>query len=459
MKPRNQQRRGVGARGSSIYSVPEMATPLQQQVIKKIFWRLIPFGIILNVIASIDRTNISFAALQMNQRLGFSGAVFGFGAGVFFLGYALFEIPSNLILARVGARRWIARIMISWGLVVIAMAWTQGEYSFYLFRFLLGVAEAGLLPGLLYYFNNWVPRKERAKAFAALLCGFVVANIIAGPLAGGLMSLDGLFGLAGWQVLLVTEGVPALIFGLLTLGVLTDKPDAANWLSAEEKATLGALMASQEAAHVGARSTLFRQVLRNANVWRLIGFCFFMQLANYGVLLWLPQIIRSLGQLTTLQIGFLSAGPYVLGAVCMVLWGRHSDRTGERRWHLFVAILAGAIGLAGSALAGTAVLGYVGLCIAAIGISSTFGVFWALPGDYLQGLAAAGGLAFINSVGITGAFVGPYVVGLVRDRTPGFTVALLLLAGSAVVASLFVPSLRAGRAVAPRALQPGGAGG
>jgi sugar phosphate permease len=428
-----------------------METPVQKQINSKIFWRLLPFCMILYVIAAIDRTNVSFAALQMNQRFGFSGAVFGFGAGVFFLGYALFEIPSNLILARVGARRWISRIMISWGVVVIAMAWTRGEYSFYLFRFLLGVAEAGFLPGLLYYFNNWVPRKERAKTFASLLCGTVVSNIIAGPLAGGLMTLDGLFGMAGWQIMLVTEGIPALIFGLLTLGVLTEKPDTASWLSAEEKTTLRALIESQEAAHLESRSARFREVLQNANVWKLIGFCFFLQLANYGVLLWLPQIIRSLGQLSTMQIGFLSAGPYVLGAICMVLWGRHSDHTGERKWHLIVAILAGAIGLAWSALAGNPILGYVGLCVAAAGITSTFGVFWALPGDYLQGLAAAGGLAFINSVGITGAFVGPYVVGFVRDRTPGFTTALLLLAGSAVVASLFALSLRVGRAVAPPA--------
>jgi ACS family tartrate transporter-like MFS transporter len=408
----------------------------ERSAVRKAVWRLLPFSMLLFAVAAIDRTNVGFAALQMNAALGFSSTVFGFGAGVFFIGYALFEIPSNLVLVRTGARTWIARIMITWGVIVVATAWTGGERSFYVLRFLLGVAEAGFVPGMIYYLNGWVPRESRASCFSVFLFGPVLAAIVGGPLGGALLTLNGLWGLAGWQLLLILEGIPAIVLGFITLAVLTEHPEVAGWLNADEKSTLTGLIARQDMEHGGERAHSLGEALKTASVWQLTAFVFFMQIANYGVMLWMPLILRGFGQITPFQIGLLSSGPYILAALGMFAWGRHSDATHERKWHLALSILVGAAGLALSAVISNNVLAYAGLCLAAIGISSTFGVFWALPGDYLRGTAAAGGLAFINSVGLLGGFVGPYVVGFVRDRSSGFTTALLVLAASAVVSCL-----------------------
>lgn len=436
-----------------------MHEPADRDVVAKVFWRLLPFSTLLFVIAAIDRNNVGFAALQMNQALGFSPAVFGFAAGVFFIGYALFEIPSNLILERTSARFWISRIMITWGLVVVLTAWTTGEYSFYLLRFLLGVAEAGFVPGMIFYLHRWIPPADRARCFAVFLMGPVLGSIIGGPLAGALMGLHGFAGLQGWQWLFLLEGLPAVGLGVAVAFYLTERPQEANWLTAEEKRSLLDLIESQERRSTREAAHRFSDALKNAGVWQLTWFVFCVQAANYGVILWLPQILRGFGQLTTLQIGFLASGPFLLAAVCMVLWGRHSDATGERPWHIVIAVLVGSAGLATSALAGDTTLAYAGLCVAAAGITASFGVFWALPGEYIKGAAAAGGLALINSIGLMGGFVGPYVVGFIRDRSSGFTAALLVLAGFAALStlSILVPALvarpvgrRAGRGT-PRA--------
>ena len=420
-----------------------MLAPNERGVVHKVIWRLLPFSMLLFAIAAIDRTNIGFAALQMNKALGFSNTAFGFGAGVFFIGYALFEIPSNMILVRTGARTWIARIMITWGLVVIATAWTRGEYSFYFLRFLLGLAEAGFVPGMIYYLQHWIPRDERAKCFSIFLFGPVLAAIVGGPLGGALLSLHGWLGFAGWQLLLILEGIPAVILGFVTFAFLTERPETATWLSADEKSTLATLIARQDRAHDEQRARSLGQAFKSASVWQLAAFVFFMQIANYGVLMWMPLIIHGFGDLSAFQIGLASAGPFVLAALAMFAWGRHSDATRERKWHLVISILVGAAGLSLSAVIVNPVLAYMGLCLAAIGISSCFGVFWALPGDYLGGLGSAGGLALINSIGLLGGFVGPYIVGFVRDRSTGFTTALLVLAASAVVAAVFAAMLRA----------------
>lgn len=418
----------------------------EQAVVRKVFWRLLPFSMLLFVIAAIDRTNVGFAALQMNGALGLTPQIFGLAAGIFFIGYALFEIPSNLILERTGARIWISRIMITWGLVVVATAWVTGEHSFYLMRFLLGVAEAGFVPGMIFYLNRWIPPRDRARCFAVFLMGPVFGSIIGGPLAGALMGLDGWGGLQGWQWLLVLEGIPAIGLGFVVLSFLTERPEEATWLSAEEKSTLLARIDRQERETTQDRAHHFGEALKSAGVWQLTWFVFFMQAANYGVILWLPQILRGFGQLTTLQIGLLSSGPFILAVLCMFLWGRHSDRTGERKWHIVIAVLVGAGGLAASALVTDTTLAYAGLCVAASGISATFGVFWSMPGDYLRGTAAAGGLALINSIGLTGGFVGPSVVGFIRERTAGFTTALLVLSGFAVLSALSIVLMRPGRA-------------
>lgn len=418
-----------------------MSAELEQQAINRVFWRLVPFAMILFVVAYVDRVNVGFAALQMNQDLKFSPAVYGLGAGIFFLGYALFEVPSNLILARTGARTWIARIMITWGIIAVAMAYVSGENSFYVLRFLLGVAEAGFLPGLIYYFSNWIPRRQRAKILGVFLSGTAVASIVGGPLSGGLLALDGLFGLRGWQIMFIAEGVPAVLLGLFCFVYLTERPQDATWLKPEEKQALLEALGREDAELAGRRSATFTEVICSGTLWKLIGFCFFMICANYGVVLWLPQILKAFGNISNVQVGFLSALPFVIAAVCMIYWGRHSDRVGERKWHLTAAVCLGGAGLAASALAPTALLQLVCLCIAAVGLWSTFGVFWAMPNDYLKGAAAAGGLAFINSVGICGGFVGPYVVGFVRSYSSSFSVPLLVLAFCAFVAALFAVSL------------------
>jgi MFS transporter, ACS family, tartrate transporter len=417
----------------------------ESQVIAKVFYRLMPFCMLLYVISAVDRTNVGFAALQMNHDLALTAETFGLGAGIFFLGYCAFEIPSNLILARVGARRWIARILITWGIVVMAMAGIQGRVSFYILRFLLGLAEAGLLPGLLFYLARWMPRSQMAKTVAVLLCGSTVANIIAGPLATGIMSLDGAFGLSGWRLMFIVEGIPAVIIGFVTLRFLTETPAQATWLTNEERAVLSAALES-DTANSAATASRFIDVLRSVPVWTLIGFCFFMQVANYGIILWLPQIIRSFGKMSTLQVGLLSSLPYIFASIAMILWGRRSDRTGERKLHLAGAVLLGAVGLAISALFANPVYAYVGLCVSAVGVSSSFGPFWAFPREILRDTAAAGGLAFINSVGLLGGFAGPYVVGFVRDRSGSFPIALMVLASSAVVAAGFAATLKAARA-------------
>jgi MFS transporter, ACS family, tartrate transporter len=419
-----------------------MLTDAERGVVRKVIWRLLPFSMLLFAVAAVDRTNIGFAALQMNEALGFSSSIFGFGAGVFFFGYAVFEIPSNLILVKTGARRWIARIMITWGLIVVATAWTEGEVSFYVLRFLLGVAEAGFVPGMIFYLNNWIPRESRARCFSVFLFGPVLAAIVGGPLGAALLSLHGLWGLAGWQLLLILEGIPAIVLGIVTLGLLTERPECAAWLSASEKSMLAGVIARQEIRDTGTAARSLGAAVTNASVWQLTAFVFFMQMANYGIMLWMPLIIRGIGQVSPLQIGLLSSGPYILAALAMFAWGRHSDATHERKWHLVLSILVGAVGLALSAVVSNNIVAYAGLCLAAIGITSTFGVFWALPGDYLRGTAVAGGLALINSVGLLGGFAGPYVVGFIRDRSSGFTTALLVLSATAVLSAVCAASLR-----------------
>jgi MFS family permease len=407
-------------------------------VVKRVVWRLLPYCMLLFIIAAIDRTNVGFAALQMNQQLGIGPAVFGFGAGVFFIGYALFEVPSNMMLARVGARRWISRIMVTWGVIVVAMAWVEGPKTFYLGRFLLGVAEAGFLPGILYYLNDWIPARYRAHAFSILLCGPVAANMLSGPIAAIILSLDGWLSLPGWRLLFILEGIPAVLLGFANLFIMKDTPQQAKWLSPAERDILAAAKIKQQKT---VRALSFRSILNQPVVWQLVAFNFCLQIANYGVSLWMPQIIRSFGSLTSTQIGLLSSGPYILATVGMLLWGWHSDATHERRLHLVASISLAAVGLVFSALAGNPVLAYVGICLAAVGITGNFGVFWAVPGQYIGGRAAAAGLALISSMGQIGGFVGPYIVGVVREHSQGFAPALLVLAGAAAIGALIALSL------------------
>jgi ACS family tartrate transporter-like MFS transporter len=403
--------------------------------LQKVMRRLLPFLMLLLLFNLLDRTNISFAALQMNADFGFTPSVYGLAAGIFFIGYFLFEVPSNLVLVRVGARPWLARIMISWGLVVIAMVWIRGAPSFYALRFLLGVAEAGLLPGVLLYLSRWVPRAHLALAFSILMATTALANVLSGPIATTLMQLDGLAGLRGWQLLFIAEGIPTVLIGIAVALWLPERPADAAWLSAAEQTALTATIAAEEAAKRGHGATTFRQGFLDRRVLIATLVCFLFVCCNFGTVFWLPQIIKSMGSATTLQIGFLASIPYLLGGLATILWGRHSDAGRERTWHLVAGALVGAAGYAFAAGAAGATGSFIGLCVATVGIWSMFGVFWAHVGDLLGGAAAAGGFALINSSSALGGFLAPLLMGVVRERTHSFTGALLLLAMFALLAA------------------------
>jgi len=420
-----------------------MELELEKRTVGKVSRRLIPFCMLLFIFNYLDRVNIGFAALQMNKELGFSSTVYGLGAGIFFIGYFFFEVPSNLILERIGARLWIARIAITWGIISTGMAWVYDETSFYVVRFLLGVAEAGLLPGILLYFSYWFPARERAKALAFFMTATAISNIIGAPLSTGLLGLDGLYGFHGWQLLFILEGVPSIIMGFVVLRYLNNKPEEASWLAPDEKTWLARVLSAESTAReeTSGRMTL-RLGLTNPRVLLIALLCFFLVAGNFGVVFWLPQIIKAFGGMSNMEVGLLTAVPYILAAFAMVWWGRHSDRTGDRKWHLVIAALIGSAGLAASAVSTDPMLSFVALCVAAIGIWSMFGVFWALPADFLSGVAAAGGFALINSIGTLGGFTGPFLVGFVRDRTGTFSASLLVLSGFVLVAALLPAMFR-----------------
>ena len=412
-------------------------------LLRKIAWRILPFPLLLAVLNYLDRANIAFASLEMNKDLGFGPAVYGFGAGVFFISYCLLEIPSNLVMVRVGVRRWIARIAITWGLIAIATAWIQGEVSFYVMRFLLGAAEAGFLPAIMYYLRNWFPAQSRGKLLAIYMSNTAIANILGGPLAAWLMtSFDGAFGLRGWQMLFIIEGLPSVIFGVLALFWMTERPRDASWLSSSEKVWLEQTLDSETKAQGARALSGLKEGLLDIRVILITALCYFLIVGNFGVVFWLPQIIKSLGNLSITQVGLLTSIPYIFACAAMIAWGAHSDRTGDRKWHLAAGALVGALGLTQAALTTHPVFAFIGLCIAAIGIWSMFGVFWALPSDFLSGRAAAGGLALINSVGTFGGFCGPFIVGYVRERTGTFTASLLVLATSLLICAVIASFLR-----------------
>lgn len=413
---------------------------LGARAIAKVTRRLVPFTMLLFVLNYIDRANVGYAALQMNQDLGFSPTVYGLGAGIFFLGFFPFEIPSNLVLARVGARRWIARIMIVWGIVATAMAFIGGETSFYVMRFLLGAAEAGFLPGIIFYFSLWFPAEARAKALGLFMASTALSNILGAPLAIGLLALDGWLGLRGWQLLFIFEGIPSIIIGFWVLSYMTDRPQEAGWLNNDERAWLTRKLAEESAAKVARSDMTLLRGLTDKRVLMITALC--LVSGNFGVVFWLPQIIKAFGGLSTAKIGGLTALPYVLAMIAMVWWGRHSDRTRERKWHLTAAALLGSFGLAASAVAPIPTLSFIALCFATIGLWSMFGVFWAIPSDFLSGTAAAGGFALINSFGALGGFCGPFLVGFVRTQTGSFSASLFVLAGFVLCAAILAALLK-----------------
>jgi len=419
----------------SVSSAPE-AEAHAQATLAKVSRRLLPFLLLLYVVAWLDRVNIGFAALQMNADLGFSAAVYGLGAGVFFIGYAMFEVPSNLLLVRVGARLWIARIMITWGVLSIAMMYVSGVTSFYVLRFLLGVAEAGFLPGIIYYLGNWFPAKDRARALSWFMLAIPLSTVVGGPLAGVILTLDGAYDLHGWQWLFLLEGIPAVVLGFVVLGFLTDSPAEARWLEPAEREWLATRMESEHrAAHERHGVNLFA-ALRHPTVWLLGLVLFACQTGSYGLTLWIPQIVRGLSGLGDLAVSMISALPYVAASIGMILIGASSDRHNERFLHVAVPTAIAALGFIVSAVLTSPVPAMLALTVAAVGDLGTRGPFWSLPTRFLTGSAAAGGIALINTLASLGGFVGPSVIGIIRDATGGFAgglvfLALLLLAASA----------------------------
>ena len=401
--------------------------------------RLIPFLFLLYIVAYLDRINVGFASLQMNEALGFSPAIYGFGAGLFFIGYALFEVPSNVILARVGARRWIARIMITWGFVSSAMIFVRTPAAFYALRFLLGLAEAGFFPGIIFYLTQWFPSRERARTVAAFMTATLAAGVVGGPISGALLTLNGFGGLAGWQWVFLLEGMPAVLLAFVVLRVLADGPRDAAWLSPQDRE---ALLASLEAeARVGVEHRPLDALLQ-PRVWLLAIVYFTIPVCSYGVGFWLPQILKSSSGSSDLVVGLLSAVPYGVGATGMMVVGRHSDRTGERRWHLLLSALVSAAGLVMAAAGSGLPWMLTALSIATLGYASMYGPFWALATMAMRGTGAAASIALINSIGNTGGFVGPYLLGAINTATHSFAAGLVAIAAIVAVGASVVLFIR-----------------
>lgn len=406
-------------------------------VYTKLMRRLIPLLLLCYVVAYLDRVNVGFAKLQMLTDLKFSETIYGLGAGIFFLGYVIFEIPSNMVLVRVGPRLWISRIMITWGVISTLMMYVSTPAIFYILRFLLGAAEAGFIPAILYYLTIWFPASHRGKASALFLAGIPLSGIIGGPLSGWIMSgLNGSAGIAGWQWMFVLEGIPAIALGIVCFFFLDNDIESAKWLSNEEKERIRSDVA-REARDKPLHSA--RDGLANGRVWLLSFTYFFFTMGLYGLSFWLPSIIRETGVRDPLNVGLLTAIPYMGALIAMYLIGRSSDRMQERRWHLAIPAIVGAIGLTLSVVyAHNTVLALAALTIAAMGILTCIPQFYTLPPAILSGAAAAMGLAVANSVGSIAGFISPYLLGWIKDLTGSTNVGVIVLAGALVIGAALV---------------------
>jgi len=423
--------------------MPDVDSDQGRVAIARVVRRLIPFIFLCYVVAYIDRVNIGFAKSELQRDLGLSDWAYGLGGGLFFLGYCLFEIPSNLILERVGARMWIARIMIGWGLVSMAMMFVVGQWSFYAMRILLGIAEAGFFPGIVLYLTYWVPAAERAKTGALFMTAAPVAVLVGAPVSESLLALDGRLGLAGWQWLFLVEGLPAVVLGIVALWFLTDRPEQARWMPAAERAWLSGIMERERVERQALHQGSHLKALLNGRVL-LICFIYFLNtLVTYGVFLWLPSILRDASGYRGWRLSLVTSLPFLVALVGMVLIGRHSDRTGERKGHVAACAMTGAIGLVLAAGFHDSVpLIVLSFALSQLGQRSVQGVFWAIPPMVLGGTAAAAGIALINSVGNLGGFVGPTVMGWLRGVSGSYSAGLLVLASALVFEAVLVMTLR-----------------
>ena len=413
----------------------QFSPEFQRRTILKVSWRLLPLIVVAYLVAYIDRTNVAFAALTMNKDLGISAYMYGLGAGIFFLGYALFEVPSNIVLEKVGARRWIARIMITWGILSGLMAATTGPISFLVLRFLLGVAEAGFFPGIILYFTYWFPAQYRGRVISTLFIAVPLGNALASVVSGAILEMDGVWGLHGWQWVFIIEALPAMLLAFVVLMLMTDRPAVAHWLNADEKEWLETELGAERAKiETAGRLTLWR-ALTDARVLILAMIYFTSVIAGYGITFFLPQIVKGLGH-SNFVTGLLTAIPYVIGVIGLICWGHSSDRRKERRWHLIVASLVAAIGLAGTAFFTGSAWALVTMSVAAVGLYGSRPCFWPMPSLFLTGAAAAGGIALINSIGNLGGYVGPFIVGWIKQSTDSFEMGVYFLAGCALTSAL-----------------------
>jgi MFS transporter, ACS family, tartrate transporter len=412
----------------------ELAT-IETVTMKKVAWRILPLAIIAYCVAYIDRSNVAFAALTMNKDLGLTAYLYGWGAGIFFFGYFIFEVPSNVILEKTGARIWIARIMLTWGIISAASALAVGPKSFLVIRFLLGAAEAGFFPGMILYFTYWFPSAYRGRAIAAMFLAQPVANALASAASGVILQMDGVLGIKGWQWVFILEALPALVLAVVVWRTMTDQPALATWLAPEERAWLDQRLQTERRSVEGANKLSLMKAFADPRVIALSAIYLMSVTANYGVTFFMPQIVKGMG-LSNLMTGFVSAVPYIIGMIGLVLWGWSSDRSNERRWHLIVASLLGGIGLIWAGWFGSSFWALLGMALAVTGIYGSRAAFWPMPSMFLTGTAAAGAIALINAIGNLGGYVGPFIVGWIKDATNSFQMGLYFLAACSVMASV-----------------------
>ncbi|MFN4186966.1 MAG: MFS transporter [Acinetobacter johnsonii] len=412
-----------------------MDMDIEKRTLRKISWRIVPFIMILYLIAYIDRVNIGFAAITMKEDLGFTASILGFGAGIFFLGYFLFEVPSNIILHKVGARIWIARVMVTWGIIAGGMAFVESSTSFYVMRFLLGVAEAGFFPGIILYLSYWFPARNRAGVIALFMAAAPIATAIGSPISAALLEMHGIMGLAGWQWMFLIEAIPAVILGVVVFFYMTDRPEKAAWLKPDEREWLVKTMQAEDANKGGQQQHSILRGLANPRVLALALIYFGTSAGLYTLGIWAPQIIKELG-VSSMTVGLLNAIPPIISVVAMILWSRHSDKTNERTWHVALACLTAAVGLAIAASTGSMFGLIAALTIVNVGISCSKPPLWSMPTMFLSGAAAATGIATINSIGNLGGFAGPAMIGWVKDQTGSFAGGLYFVAGLLILSTV-----------------------
>jgi len=420
--------------------VESLTAPVdERRVLSRVTRRFIPLAFICYVVAYIDRVNVGFVATELQRDLGLSATAYGLAAGLFFLGYCVFEVPSNVILERVGARRWIARIMITWGIVAMATMFVRGAAGFMIARTLLGVAEAGFFPGMVLFLTYWFPSSARAKTGALFMMASPVAVIVGAPLSTWILHLDGVAALRGWQWLFLLEGVPAVVLGVVVWQCLTDRPEQAGWLRPLERDWLAKRMQDDAAFRAASHGQMTQPLLANPQLWTLCATFFLYSVVNYGMFLWLPKLLADVTRVRGYSLSAITALPFVAALAAMVVVGRRSDRRGERKRHLVACLLTSATGLVIAAVFQREIwLLLAGFALAQIGLRSAAGIFWALPAELLGGGAAAVGIGLINAVGGVGGFVGPTLMGALLDATGGYTGGLLTLAGVLVAAVLFI---------------------